>query len=199
VRIEAPAQLDALVFTNDGLIPMIAQDARTGVVLMMGWADRSAIEATLRENRVWFWSRRRRQLWRKGETSGNELRLVSLHADCDADTLLAQVVPAGPVCHTGAGSCFEAAPILTRLARVLEQRVAEPEGEGYTRRLLKDENLRLKKLGEEAVELALACRAQDRARSINEAADLLYHSLVACVAIGVSEADILSELLDRAG
>jgi phosphoribosyl-ATP pyrophosphohydrolase/phosphoribosyl-AMP cyclohydrolase len=198
VRIETPWQLEALAFTADGLIPVIAQDARTGEVLMVAWANRTALEATLAERRVWFWSRQRAQLWRKGETSGHELRLLSLHTDCDHDALLALVEAAGPACHTGERTCFGVAPILTELAGRIQQRAARNERPGYTQRLLSDENLRLKKLGEEATELALACHARDREPIVKEAADLLYHCLVACAAVGVTEADILGELLARA-
>jgi phosphoribosyl-ATP pyrophosphohydrolase/phosphoribosyl-AMP cyclohydrolase len=197
VTIEDATQMDALVFTPDGLIPVIAQDACTGELLMVAWADRSALEKTLQEGRLWFFSRQRRTLWRKGETSGNELRLLSLHADCDRDTLLALVEPAGPACHTGARTCFNASPILTRLADTIHDRATQPDGPGYTRRLLSDENLRLKKIGEEAMELALACQSHNRHRTISEAADVLYHVLVACAAVGVNEREILAELLGR--
>jgi phosphoribosyl-ATP pyrophosphohydrolase/phosphoribosyl-AMP cyclohydrolase len=197
VTIEQSSELDALVFTADGLIPVVAQDARTGELLMMAWADRVALEKTLDEGRLWFWSRQRRALWRKGESSGNEMRVLSLHADCDRDTVLALVEPAGPACHTGARTCFDASPALTRLADTIRDRVEQPDGPGYTRRLLSDENLRLKKIGEEAMELALACQSNNHQRTMSEAADVLYHVLVACAAVGVNERDILAELLSR--
>jgi phosphoribosyl-ATP pyrophosphohydrolase/phosphoribosyl-AMP cyclohydrolase len=146
---------------------------------------------------MWYWSRSRAVLWRKGDTSGNGQTLVSLHTDCDADVVLALVVPAGPACHTGTDTCFEAGPVLRRLGDVVRERLIEGDDSSYTHRLLADHNLRLKKLGEEAVELALACQAGDRARITSEAADLLYHTLVACAAAGVGEADVLGELMDR--
>jgi phosphoribosyl-ATP pyrophosphohydrolase/phosphoribosyl-AMP cyclohydrolase len=123
---------------------------------------------------------------------------VSLHADCDNDAVLALVIPAGPACHTGARTCFAALPALAALDAAIAQRAAEPAGGGHTRRLLADRNLRLKKLGEEAVELALACERGDAERVTVEAADLLYHALVACRASGVGAASVLAALAARA-
>lgn len=197
MKIDDAARLSDLAFTADGLIPVIAQDAGTGEVLMMAWANRTALERTLAEKRMWFWSRSRRTLWRKGETSGNELRLRSLHADCDGDTLLALVEPQGPACHTGEQTCFRTGPILSQLGEVIDARSKEAGAPGYTRRLLDDTNLRLKKLGEEAVELALACRSGETEAVASEAADLLFHVLVACRAAGVTERDVLTRLLQR--
>ena len=197
MRIDAAAAVDAVVFGADGLVPLIAQDACTGEVLMMAWCSREALERTLQEQRLWFWSRSRTALWRKGETSGNEMRLLELHADCDTDVLLALVEPAGPACHTGARTCFDGAPLLVALGDAIRARALAPDAGSYTRRLLEDENLRLKKLGEEAVELALACRSGDVNKTTQEAADLLYHLLVACAATGVTERDILAALARR--
>jgi phosphoribosyl-ATP pyrophosphohydrolase/phosphoribosyl-AMP cyclohydrolase len=168
---------------------------------MLGFADRGALEATLETGEVHFFSRRRNALWRKGETSGNRLKLVSLHVDCDRDAALALVLPAGPTCHTGADSCFAAPPLLVELAGVIEQRAARANGQAdagsYTARLLEDRNLRLKKLTEEAGELAVACADGDPLRVAEEAADLLYHALVACRAAGVRLDDILATLRER--
>lgn len=191
------ADLDRLVFDAEGLLPVITQDIRTGQVLMMAWANRDALERTLDERRMTYWSRSRRELWRKGDTSGNHQSLVALHADCDADALLALVEAAGPACHTGADSCFETGPVLLQLGDVIRDRMTGTEGPGHTRRLLADENLRLKKLGEEAVEVALACRSGDRESIAAEAADLLYHLLVACAAADVDETSLLGELARR--
>lgn len=200
MRIVDPADIDRLDFSTDReLLPVIAQHADTGEVLMVGYADRQALARTIEEGRLWFWSRKRQQLWRKGETSGNELRVVSLDADCDADAVLARVEPAGPTCHTGARSCFGTPPVLTGLGDEIRDRLRHPDGPGYTRRLLADPNVRTKKLGEEAVELALACASGERPRIVEEAADLLYHALVACAAAGVTEADVLAELGRRRG
>ncbi len=200
MRIERAEQLEALDFAKGGgLVAVVAQHARTGEVLMLAYATREALERTLAEGTMWYFSRARDRLWRKGETSGNAQRLVSLHADCDADAVLARVEPAGPSCHTGAWSCFSAPPTLGALAARLRERVAErPEG-SYTTRLLADPNLRLKKLGEEAVELALGCAAGDPARVAEEAADLLYHALVACLAEDVQPEAVLGVLEERFG
>jgi phosphoribosyl-AMP cyclohydrolase / phosphoribosyl-ATP pyrophosphohydrolase len=191
------AQLAVLDFERTGgLLPVVAQHAHTGEVLMLAWVNREALERTLADGVMWYWSRSRSTLWHKGAVSGNEQRLVSLHADCDADALVARVLPSGPSCHTGAWSCFDAPPTLASLDGVIAERAADG-GAGYTGRLLADENLRLKKLGEEAVELAVACAHGDRGRAAEEAADLLYHALVACRAAGVGLADVLAVLAAR--
>jgi phosphoribosyl-ATP pyrophosphohydrolase/phosphoribosyl-AMP cyclohydrolase len=198
MRIERLDQLDALDFAKgDGLVPVVAQHALTGEVLMLGYANREALARTLETGELWFWSRGRGRLWKKGETSGNVLRLVSLHGDCDGDAVVARVEPVGPTCHAGTWSCFEAPPPLAALGRVLSDRASSlPEG-SYTTRLLTDRNLRLKKLGEEAVELALACTDGDPSRVAEEAADLVYHALVACRAAGVAPEDVLASLARR--
>jgi phosphoribosyl-ATP pyrophosphohydrolase/phosphoribosyl-AMP cyclohydrolase len=197
-RIDRIEQLDALDFARgDRLLPLVAQHARTGEVLMLGYADREALGRTLQSGTLWFWSRSRERLWQKGETSGNVLRLVALHTDCDADALVALVEPAGPTCHTGRWSCFEAPPTLAALDRTLAARAAAPTEGSYTARLLGDRNLRLKKIGEEAAELAVACADQDTERAAEEAADLIYHALVACRALGVSADQVLERLATR--
>lgn len=201
MRIAFVPDIDSLVFgTQDGgntLIPVVAQHALTGDVLMVAYADREAVERTITRSEMWFYSRSRGVLWRKGDTSGNILKLVSLHADCDRDALLARVLPAGPACHTGARACFDGVPTLSALENTIVRRIDEPTGNGYTNRLLSDANLRHKKLGEEAVELALACTSDETESVAEEAADLLYHALVACRAAGVTLADILSVLERR--
>lgn len=201
-----PADLDALDLAKaGGLVPVVAQDATDGRVLMVAWADREALEKTLETGKAWFWSRSRETLWMKGETSGNALELVSLHADCDGDTVLARVRPAGPACHTGEETCFgevggPASPgILAALEAVLKARQAErPEG-SYTVRLLEDENLRLKKLGEETAELVTALAKADPERVPEEAADLLYHVLVALRGAGVELREVWEVLEGRRG
>ena len=183
---------------GDGLLPVVAQHHLTGEVLMLGYATPEALEETLRSGLLTFHSRSRDALWTKGETSGNTLRVVSLHGDCDGDAILARVDPAGPTCHTGSRSCFGGPPLLRALADTLEsRREASPET-SYTARLLADRNHRLKKLGEEAVELAVACADGDRERMKEEAADVVYHALVACVAEGVTLEEVLGVLADRA-
>lgn len=200
MRIEDPDRLDDIDFAKgDGLVPLIAQDIDSGQVRMLGFADREALDASLRKGTLHFHSRRRDALWQKGETSGHTLAVVSLHADCDRDTVLALVRPAGPTCHTGARSCFDAAPFLLHLADVIAARAADAgaAGTSYTARLLNDRNLRLKKLTEEAGELAVACADEDTDAVAAETADLLYHALVACRAAGVSLEEVVELLRSR--
>lgn len=209
------ADLDALAFDDRGLVPVVAQEATDGAVLMVAWANRDALELALKTGFMHYWSRSRSSLWKKGETSGNVQRLVSLHADCDADTVLARVTMEGPACHTGEPTCFgkvdatrdtpgsprpteHGSRILDELWGVLESRRRErPEG-SYTTRLLDDENLRHKKLGEELVELVSALvRGDDRAPE--EAADLLYHLMVAVAGAGRDWDEVLEALRSRRG
>lgn len=201
--IASPDDLGGVRFDDAGLVPVVAQDTDTGAVLMVAWANREAVERTLATGFVHFWSRSRGELWKKGETSGNTLTLASLHADCDGDTLLARVRPAGPACHTGDPTCFGAgadtADALRRLDTVLASRSEERPAGSYTTRLLEDENLRLKKLGEETAELVAALAQHDAPRALDEAADLLYHLLVALRAQGLGLDDIRGALDERAG
>jgi phosphoribosyl-ATP pyrophosphohydrolase/phosphoribosyl-AMP cyclohydrolase len=193
--------LDALDFAKGGgLVTVVAQDARTGAVLMVAHADREALERTVATGEMHYRSRTR-GAWHKGATSGNVQRVVALHADCDGDAVLARVVPAGPACHTGATSCFGEAGLAADALGVLDAtvrgRAADGAAPGYTRRLLDDRNLRLKKLGEEAAELVLACADGDRARAAEEGADLVYHALVALRALGLSLDDVRGVLERR--
>jgi phosphoribosyl-AMP cyclohydrolase / phosphoribosyl-ATP pyrophosphohydrolase len=196
-----PAALDTLRFDDRGLVPVVAQDAASGAVLMVAWATREALEATLLTGAMHYWSRSRGELWRKGATSGHVQTLVSLHGDCDGDTLLARVRQEGPACHTGEATCFgavEPAPggVLRELWSVLEERDRDrPEG-SWTTRLLEDENLRLKKLGEETVELVTAL-VRDEPRAAEEAADLVYHLMVALRGAGRDWAEVEDELRKR--
>jgi len=199
VIISDVTQVDQLAFdSSDHLLPVVTQHAHTGEVLMLAYVNRAALERTIERGEMWYFSRSRGELWHKGATSGSVQRVVSLHADCDRDTLLARVLPAGPACHTGAANCFATAPTLAELDGVIGERTERASASSYTGRLLADSNLRLKKLGEEAVELALACEREDRERIAGEAADLLYHVLVACRAAGVGAADVLAVLASRA-
>jgi phosphoribosyl-ATP pyrophosphohydrolase/phosphoribosyl-AMP cyclohydrolase len=189
-----PARLD--FGKGGGLVSVVTQDARSGEVLMIAHADREAVAKTLETGQMHYRSRSR-GLWRKGETSGNIQQVVSLHADCDGDAILARVIPAGPACHTGAGTCFHDAPApcaLTALDRTIADRARNPSG--YTGALLADRNLRLKKLGEEATELAVALADGDPHRAREEGADLLYHALVALRAAGIGLDDV-REVLSR--
>lgn len=198
MRLETLLDLDRLDFgRSGGLIPVIAQHAHTGEVLMLAYANREALERTLAGRVMWYYSRTRQSLWRKGETSGNTQHVVALHGDCDNDAVVARVIPAGPSCHTGDWSCFAAPPTLAGLEATIEARATTADSASYTRRLIDDDNLRLKKLGEEAVELALACERGNGDHVAEEAADLIYHVLVACRAAGVATSRILAELEDR--
>ena len=194
--------LDSLDFVKGGgLVTVVTVDAITGAVLMVAHADREALERTRATGEMHYRSRSR-GLWHKGATSGNVQRVVSLSADCDGDAVLARVRPAGPACHKGDVSCFgsgaTSGDALGALDATIAARAADAPGPGYTRRLLADRNLRLKKLGEEATELAIACADEDSARAASEGADLLYHTLVALRALGVSLDDVRRELDRRA-
>ncbi len=201
--------LDALDFAKGGgLVTVVTQDARTGVVLMLAHADREALERTLETGEMHYRSRSRGP-WRKGETSGNVQRVRSLSADCDGDAVLARVDPAGPACHTGDTSCFGDLPltaealskldatIASRAAAMTDASSAGDEDPSYTRRLLRDRNLRLKKIGEEAAELVVALADGDPDRAAQEAADLIFHALVGLRAAGVTLADVRSILAAR--
>jgi phosphoribosyl-AMP cyclohydrolase / phosphoribosyl-ATP pyrophosphohydrolase len=204
-ELESPVlDLDTLDFAKGGgLVTVVTQDATSGIVLMVAHADREALEHTIATGEMHYRSRTR-GLWHKGATSGNTQRVVSLSVDCDSDAILARVAPAGPACHTGARSCFgetaHGADALGTLDRTIAQRAAEQgtAGKGYTRKLLADRNLRLKKLGEEATELAVACADGDAPRATAEAADIIYHTLVALRALGLSLDAVRAELQSRA-
>lgn len=204
----ATLDLDSLDFAKGaGLVSVVVQDADSGAVLMTAFADREALERTIATGEMHFRSRSR-GLWHKGATSGNTQRVVSLEADCDGDAILARVVPAGPACHTGTTSCFRetssSSDALAELDGTIASRLAAEESEkerggrpSYTRRLASDRNLRLKKLGEECAELVMACTENDRLRATEEAADLLYHTLVALRSVGASLNDVRRVLATR--
>lgn len=185
-----------------GIVTVIAQDARTGAVLMVAGADREAMERTLATGEMHYRSRTR-GLWHKGATSGNVQRVVSLTPDCDGDAVLARVVSEGPACHTGQRSCFGDAALGADALSTLDATIAarasaeSDSGKSYTRRLLSDRNLRLKKLGEEAAELVTACADGDVERAREETADVIYHALVALRAVGGSLADVQAVLAGR--
>jgi len=213
-----PEALDALSFWENGLLPVVAQDASSGAVLMVAFANREALERTLTTGQMHYWSRSRQELWHKGATSGNYQDLVSLHMDCDADTLLARVRQRGPACHTGEPTCFgelgseEAGggspsdlpasnhspeEILPKLWALIEERAKQTPESSYTVRLLEDENTRLKKLGEETAELIVAMAQKDKKSIPMEAADLVYHLMVALKASGSTLNELLNELNSR--
>jgi phosphoribosyl-ATP pyrophosphohydrolase/phosphoribosyl-AMP cyclohydrolase len=208
--------LSAVRFGPDGLVPVVAQERRSGDVLMVAYADREALERTLSSGLAHYFSRSRKTLWRKGETSGHEQLVGEIRLDCDGDTVLYRVEQSGPACHTGARTCFSSAVaggsgparleagqdpgghLLSRLANVIEARAAQrPEG-SYTVRLL-DGGIPAvsQKVGEEAVELVVAANAQDDARVAAESADLLYHLLVLLKARGVPLDAVLRDLENR--
>ncbi len=176
---------DGLSFDAAGLIPVVAQDRGSGDVLMVAYANVAALVRTAETGFAHFWSRSRQALWKKGETSGHTLRVVEVRADCDKDALLYLVEPEGPACHMGLRTCFgedspTAAGMLEEVARVVAARAqAAPEG-SYTARLLaQGQDQVLKKIGEEATEVVLAAKGQSDERLAEEAADLLFHLLVA--------------------
>ena len=188
-----------------GFVTVVTVDARSGAVLMVARANREALEKTIETGEMHYHSRSR-GLWRKGATSGNVQKLVSLLVDCDGDALLARVNPQGPACHTGARSCFGEgafrAEALGELDATILQRAqtsaSSESGPSYTRQLLADRNLRLKKLGEEAAELVTACADGDAEQAAQEGADLFYHALVALRALGLSLDDVRQVLRERA-
>jgi phosphoribosyl-AMP cyclohydrolase / phosphoribosyl-ATP pyrophosphohydrolase len=192
---------DSLAWARqDGLVPAIVQHADSLQVLMLGYMDRAALAATLASRRVTFFSRSRRRLWTKGETSGDVLELVGLEADCDSDALLVRARPRGPTCHLGRASCFPRAPesFLPRLDALVALRASERPAGSYTTRLL-DAGIHAvaQKVGEEGVEAALAAVAQDDAALLGESADLLFHLLVLLRTRGLSLADAERELRRR--
>lgn len=199
--------LDLVRFDSTGLVPVVVQDCESGEVLMVAWANREALEETERSGELTLFSRSRNRLWKKGETSGNTMRVVEMKIDCDGDTLLALAEPAGPACHTGQRTCFyrslwgESGTFCTfwgRLWRCLLERRHAPAEESYTARLLQEGSSRIaQKVGEEGVETALAVALKDREGTRYEAADLLYHLLVALISLDLKPTDILGELSKR--
>ncbi|HWB42665.1 MAG TPA: bifunctional phosphoribosyl-AMP cyclohydrolase/phosphoribosyl-ATP diphosphatase HisIE [Gemmatimonadales bacterium] len=208
--------LSAVRFGADGLVPVVAQERRSGDVLMVAYADREALERTRSTGLAHYFSRSRRAPWRKGESSGHEQRVAEIRVDCDGDTVLYRVEQSGPACHTGTRTCFSSVVaetdgqgglqagedpgghLLSRLAEVIAARASDrPEG-SYTARLLDQGVAKVsQKVGEEAVELVVAANAEDDARVAAESADLLYHLLVLLKARGVPLDAVLRELEHR--
>lgn len=196
--------LEALDWAKgDGLLPAIVQDADTGKVLMLGYMNEAALAVTRTSGLVTFFSRSRQALWTKGESSGHTLALVSLHADCDHDTVLLLARPAGPTCHRGCTTCFDPAeePLASEvmvLDALVADRVRERPAGSYTTRLLEEGVRRVaQKVGEEGVETALAAVAQDDDALIDEAADLLYHLTVLMHARDLDLGRVLQRLRAR--
>jgi phosphoribosyl-ATP pyrophosphohydrolase/phosphoribosyl-AMP cyclohydrolase len=193
---------ESVVFDANGLVPVVVQDRASGDVLMVAYANAEALRLTRETGVAHFWSRSRAALWKKGETSGNTLRVREVRADCDGDALLMVVDPAGPACHQGSRTCFgEASPTLAGLLEELGRLIADrdrarPEGSYTTRLLAKGLDHALKKVGEEATEVVLAAKGESDERLAEEAADLLFHLLVALRQRGVATARVL-EVLGR--
>ena len=194
---------EEIAFDERGLVPVVAQEASSGDVLMVAWANDEALRKTTDTGFAHFWSRSRQALWRKGETSGHALRVRGIRWDCDADTLLYIVDAAGPACHTGSRTCFgddaqSGAAGLFELERVIRDRLKRmPEG-SYTAKLMeRGIDGPLKKLGEEATEVVLAAKGESDERLAEEAADLVYHLMVVLGTRGVPLARLLDVLARR--
>ena len=198
--------LDELKFDEKGLIPAIVVDDETGKVLTLAFMNRESLAISMEKKLTCFWSRSRQELWLKGETSGNYQHIVSITADCDGDALEVRVKKDGPACHTGAESCFHN-PVLGEKAdkfqleglyQLLQSRKKElPEGSYTTYLFQKGLDKILKKVGEESTEVIIAGKAEDKAETIYEIADLAYHVLVLMVQLGISVEDIRKELASR--
>lgn len=200
--------LNQIKFDEKGLVPVVVQDAISAEILMVAWANSESLQLTAESGDLVLWSRSRQELWHKGETSGNTMSLIEMRIDCDGDTLLAIVTPAGPACHTGERSCFfktlfgkkdsTEGTFLGRLWYYLNKRKNDSIEESYTAKLLARGKSRVaQKVGEEGVETALAIATGDLDGFRYEAADLLYHLLVGCIATGVPLDSILRELSSR--
>ena len=196
---------EKLKFDESGLIPAIVTDKWSKEVLTLAYMNRESLELSIREGRTCFYSRSRKCLWRKGETSGNVQHIASIRADCDGDALLIEVDADGPACHTGAESCFfsavhEAEPpfSLGALYKLIEGRKSAPQSGSYTSYLCeKGADKILKKVGEECAEVLIAAKGGDRAETVFEISDLTYHLLVLMVEMGIQPKDVLSQLASR--
>ena len=198
--------LDELKFDENGLIPAVVVDDETGKVLTLAYMNRESLKISMEKKLTCFWSRSRQELWLKGETSGNYQHIVSITADCDGDALEVRVKKDGPACHTGAESCFHNPVLggkvdkfqLEGLYQLLESRKKEmPEGSYTTYLFQKGLDKILKKVGEESTEVIIAGKAEDKAETVYEIADLAYHVLVLMVQMGISVEDIRRELASR--
>jgi len=194
--------LERAKFGADGLIPAVVQDARTREVLTVAYMNKEALQLTLERRETYLWSRSRQQLWHKGETSGNSQRVKKVSLDCDNDTVLVEVEPLGPACHTGSYSCFGVEPgiegVLKELYAVIEDRKEKRPGGSYTAYLFNSGlDKILKKVGEEATETIVAAKNADSQRLVSETGDLMYHLLVLLVERGVTLDEISRELKGR--
>ena len=188
---------------HNGLIPAIVQDYRTQKVLMLGFMNEEAYNKTLDTKLATFFSRSRNELWTKGETSGNYLHVKEINVDCDNDTILLKANPAGPVCHTGKDTCFDeenkvGAEFIEYLSKVIKDRKENPTGESYTSSLFeKGINKIAQKVGEEAIELVIESKDNNKDLFLNEAADLLFHYLVLLEAKGIDLSEVMGVLESR--
>ncbi len=184
-----------------GLIACIVQDAKTNKVLMLGYMNREALDKTLSEKRITFFSRSKQRLWTKGETSRNYMSLVDVRQDCDHDTLLFKVNPAGPACHTGADTCFDETNEfsgLEFLENIVQERKNNPQAGSYTNQLLNAGiNKVAQKVGEEAIELVIEAKDDNKELFLGEAADLMYHYIVLLAAKGFELKDVMEVLRKR--
>lgn len=199
-------KIDELKFDEKGLIPAVVVDAVSKKVLTVAYMNRESLEISMNEGTTCFWSRSRRELWRKGETSGNKQHIVSITADCDKDALTVVVNKDGPACHLGTDSCFnypvyegeDAEFSLEALMKVIEGRKIEKKEGSYTTYLFeKGIDKILKKVGEECTEVIIAGKANDKAETIYEISDLVYHVMVLMIEMGISLDDIRKELASR--
>ena len=194
--------LEKVQFDSQGLVPAIVQDAATREVLMMAYMNRESLERTLETGETYFYSRHRQELWHKGATSGNLQSVKQVRVDCDFDTLLIEVAPAGPACHRGTYSCFEVEPtiegFLSKLYGLIEDRKEmRPEGSYTTYLFNSGIDKILKKVGEESAETIIAAKNESSAELVAEASDMIYHLLVLLVERGVALEDIARELESR--
>ena len=200
------AAIDELKYDKNGLIPAIAVDADTGEVLTLAYMNEESLRITIAERRTCYWSRSRKELWRKGETSGNTQSVVSIKTDCDKDALIVNVKKAGPACHTGKDTCFfeevygdgtEGLP-LSKLYGIITDRKTNRKPGSYTTYLFdKGIDKILKKVGEETAEVIIASKGNDKAETIYEIADLTYHVMVLMADMGITPDDIKKELASR--
>ena len=198
--------IDELKFDEKGLIPAIVVDNNSKKVLTLAYMNRESLEISINEGKTCFWSRSRKQLWRKGETSGNYQHIVSIVADCDKDALAVNVVKDGPACHTGADSCFNdivfgsEKPAFTvdgLMLKLKERKKTLPENSYTTYLFQKGLDKILKKVGEECTEVIIAAKDRDKAETVYEIADLVYHTLVLMAESGIETDDIINELASR--
>lgn len=194
-----------LKFDANGLIPAIIQDHYTKKVLMLAYMNAESLEITIKEGKTCFWSRSRQELWRKGETSGNFQRVVSIRTDCDKDTLLIDVIKEGPACHTGSETCFfnkiaegeEAFSYEGLYEMLVGRKINKKEGSYTTYLFEKGIDKILKKVGEECTEVIIGAKGGDKAETVYEIADLIYHVTVMMIEMGISIDEVTAELAKR--